>query len=346
MRFALTDDQVAFRDAVRDLLVKECPPEVVRAAWPLHQEAERRAGQGAGVGARASAERVDAVWHALADMGVLGLLVPEGGGGLGLDDVTAVAVLEETGYAAVPLPVVETVCVAAPLLHTGERREETTAVMNGDALATASHAPGLVPFAATARWAVIADVVSPKLISLHPAHVESVASVDGSRRIGRIDAGSGDPLDVDRATIVVACERAALGTAAQLIGLSRRMLDITVAYVGERTQFGAPVGSFQAVKHHLADARLQLEFAAPAVRAAAWSLATQQPTAARDVSIAKALASDGARVVARAALQSHGAIGYTVEYDLHLYFKRAYALAAAWGDAAWHRNRVADAIGV
>ncbi|HXH57209.1 acyl-CoA dehydrogenase family protein, partial [Iamia sp.] len=104
--------------------------------------------------------------------------------------------------------------------------------------------------------------------------------------------------------------------------------------------------SFQAVKHHLADAALRLRFAAPAVYGAAWSVATDQPTAARDVSMAKALASDGARGAGRAALQCHGAIGYTVEHDLHLYQKRAEALARSWGDAAWHRQRVARALGI
>jgi alkylation response protein AidB-like acyl-CoA dehydrogenase len=144
----------------------------------------------------------------------------------------------------------------------------------------------------------------------------------------------------------LAFDRMALGAAAELIGLNRRMLDLTVAYVSDRRQFGAPIGSFQAVKHHLADARLQLEFAAPAVYAAAWSLATGSADRERDVSVAKCLASDAARLTAKHALQCHGAIGYTVEYDLHLYFKGAFALAARWGDAAWHRARVGRAIGV
>jgi hypothetical protein len=124
------------------------------------------------------------------------------------------------------------------------------------------------------------------------------------------------------------------------------MLDLTVAYVGERRQFGVPVGSQQAVKHHLADAAMQLRFAAPAVYAAAWALDTGAATAGRDVSMAKALASDAARQTGRAALQCHGAIGYTVEYDLHLFLKRAEVLARAWGDAAWHRRRVAAALGI
>ena len=118
------------------------------------------------------------------------------------------------------------------------------------------------------------------------------------------------------------------------------MLDLTVGYVLERKQFGVQIGSFQAVKHHLADVALELTFAAPAVHRAAHSLATSAPTASRDVSMAKAMASDAARTAGRAALQCHGAIGYTVEYDLHLFLHRAEALARAWGSAAWHRDRV------
>jgi alkylation response protein AidB-like acyl-CoA dehydrogenase len=135
-----------------------------------------------------------------------------------------------------------------------------------------------------------------------------------------------------------------LGTAAQLVGLARRMIDLTVDYTKERTQFGVPIGSFQAVKHHLADARIALEFARPLVYRAAWSVAEGEPGRPVDVSMAKAQASDAAMLAARHALQCHGAMGYSFEYDLHLYMKRAWALAAAWGDAAWHRARVGRAI--
>jgi len=119
---------------------------------------------------------------------------------------------------------------------------------------------------------------------------------------------------------------------------------MTVEYVKERHQFGVPVGSFQAVKHHLANVALRLEFARPVVMGAAWSLSVDAPPASRDASMAKALASDAARFAARIALQCHGAIGYTREHDLHLYLSRVWALAAAWGDAASHRRRVADAV--
>ena len=124
------------------------------------------------------------------------------------------------------------------------------------------------------------------------------------------------------------------------------MLDITRAYVTTRRQFGVPVGSFQAVKHHLANAKLALEFAAPAVLAAGVALATSTDTRRRDVSMAAILASEAAQATAKAAIQCHGAIGYTVEYDLHLYLKRTWALARSWGDAAWHRDRVALSLGV
>jgi alkylation response protein AidB-like acyl-CoA dehydrogenase len=124
------------------------------------------------------------------------------------------------------------------------------------------------------------------------------------------------------------------------------MLDMTVEYVKEREQFGVPIGSFQAVKHHLANVGLRITFARPAVYRAAWSLATNDPGRAHDVSLAKALASDCALYAGRYALQCHGAIGYTEEADLQLFMKRAWALARTWGDAAWHRDRIGQALGV
>jgi alkylation response protein AidB-like acyl-CoA dehydrogenase len=118
------------------------------------------------------------------------------------------------------------------------------------------------------------------------------------------------------------------------------MIEMTVEYVKERKQFGVPVGSQQAVKHHLANARLALEFARPLVYRGAYSIAHDDPQRSEHVSMAKAQASDAATTAAGVALQCHGAIGYTTEYDLHLYMKRAWALARAWGDAAWHRARI------
>jgi alkylation response protein AidB-like acyl-CoA dehydrogenase len=143
---------------------------------------------------------------------------------------------------------------------------------------------------------------------------------------------------------VGANDRAAVGTAAQLVGLAARMIDMTVAHAKDRHQFGVPIGSYQAVKHHLANALLKVEYAKPAVYRAAYALTHAEPDASRDASFAKVYANDAAAFTAKIALQCHGAIGYSFEYDLHLWMKRAWVLQTAWGDTAFHRNRVADAI--
>jgi alkylation response protein AidB-like acyl-CoA dehydrogenase len=280
-------------------------------------------------------------------MGVPGLLVPEEAGGLGLDEVAAAVVWEQTGYAAVPFGVVEIAGVVAPLLAQAEevRAGLLASVLTGEErpVVQAPEASSVPWFDAAATRHVVALAVEAATIGDVDRAV-ATRSVDGARRLAEVVAV--EPVALVGGEVALAVRRATLGTAAQLVGLTQRMLDMTVAYVIERRQYGVAIGSFQAVKHHLADVRLQLEFARPAVLGAAWALATRQPTAARDTSMAKALASDCAQLAARKALQCHGAIGHTVEYDLHLFVKRAWALARAWGDAAQHRDAVARAIGL
>jgi alkylation response protein AidB-like acyl-CoA dehydrogenase len=314
MRFALTDDQVAFRDAARDLFAKEATPAVVRAAWD------------APVG-----ELDRGVWDSLDAMGVLGLLVPEDDGGLGLDETFLVPILEEAGRVALPHPLVDTAMVAAPLLGVG-----------AGMVVTDLGSP-IVGCAADADTLLLRSGDTLVRVGRDGAELTPVATVDGARRGATAAPGSaGEPVTEDPAAIELALDRGALGTAAFLVGLGQSMLDLTVGYVVERQQFGVAIGSFQAVKHHLADAALALEFARPAVLRAAWSVAQDSPTRDRDVSMAKAMASDAAELVGRKALQCHGAIGYTVEADLHLALKRTWALARTWGDSAHHTDRVAN----
>jgi alkylation response protein AidB-like acyl-CoA dehydrogenase len=290
LKFAFSDEQLAFRDAARDLLEKECPPHAVRAAWDN------------------DTGRVPGLWQKLVDMGLFEL-----------DEVDSVLVLEETGRACVPEPVVEAWALVQP--------DATLAVYG-------------------APYALYADTTELVVTQIDDRLVRATVgaaqlSVDGTRRLFSVTP-TDEVLPFD---VAVVPERAALAAAAQLVGLAQQMLDMSVAYVAQREQFGKPVGSFQAVKHHLADAALRLEFARPCVYRAAWVLAQgHTPERVPAVSLAKAQASDAATLAARKALQVHGAVGYTVEYDLHMWMKRAWALAAAWGDAAWHRNRVKDAI--
>jgi alkylation response protein AidB-like acyl-CoA dehydrogenase len=186
--------------------------------------------------------------------------------------------------------------------------------------------------------------------------LEPCAAVDGSCAVARAVAvdGPGTVLTDDPAQVEAAWLRGVLGTSAVLAGLAGRMLAMTVDYVRERRQFGVPVGSFQALKHALASALVAVEFARPMVLAAAWAQQTGAASAgaalagdaAAQTSAAKVLASDAARLVARTAIQCHGAMGYTTEYDLHLFAKRAWALAPAWGSPGWHRARLAGALGM
>jgi alkylation response protein AidB-like acyl-CoA dehydrogenase len=212
----------------------------------------------------------------------------------------------------------------------------------GDAtVVTAFNGQGAVVYAQTAD-VVVAGSDGGVFVLDDFEVVPLAGAVDGSRRLAAV-TGSGTRVG-DAAAFRVAFDRGVLGISAQLVGLTRRMLDMTVEYVAERRQFGAPVGSFQAVKHHLADARIALEFARPLVYRAAWSVSEGDAEAPVHVSMAKAAAGDAALITARKALQCHGAIGYSYEHDLHLFMKRAWALATAWGDAAFHRARVGRAI--
>ena len=285
MRFAFTEDQLAFRRAVREFFERECPPAYVRA-WVADGDPSQ-------------------LWKGLAALGVVGLTVPERFGGLGLGELELVLVLEEAGRAALPEPLAETTAVAAPLIR--EAADEDI----------------------QAEW--LPRVAAGEAIL-------SIRRGSGSVAIPEID------LEVTAHAAEAAFDRGALATSAVLCGIADRVIEMAASYAKERHQFGKPIGSFQAVKHLLADALLGLDFARPAVYRAAWSVANASPDRSRDVSMAKALASDAAVNACRSALQVHGAIGYTHEHDLHLWLNKGFILANAWGTAAWHRERVARAV--
>lgn len=362
MRFAPTTEQLEFAEAVSGLLEDTCDPAAVRQAWG--GEVGEHTGLGSGDGRNRTA------WDALTEMGVLGLMVPEADGGLAMTDDDLVGIAIECGYAGLPDPLVTTAGVAAAALSAAggaqdwlERIAAGATVVVGfgpePIVAAASSADGFLLFGhdpVSGEGDHGVRVVEPGEVQLH-----SLASVDGSRALSRVQcsATAGHTLaesevagsEVAESLTEEAFDRAATLDAALLVGLSRRMLDMTVEYVTERKQFGAPIGTFQAVKHHLADAGLGIEFAEPLVRNAAHVLAeghmdtpdADLPGAARRTvaaSMAKQRASLAAIATSEVTLQCHGAIGYTVEADLHLFMKRAWGLAHANGDADWHRSRV------
>ncbi len=325
MRFTFSEDQELFREAVGDMLSSQCPPDTIRDAW------------------NGDLTRARAVWAELMQQGLPLVAMPEAHGGIGLGVYALISLLRETGRAALVGPAFETALVG-PLALTGVHSAAAVleGIAGGEALiAGTPDAP--VPFA---DWGDHVLLVGPDQAWLAPAGAarrDPVRGTDRARGLARLELDVHDsrvltlPSEVaDRAR-----DAAALGAAAQLLGLAERMLDLAVAYAKVREQFRRPIGTFQAVQHHLADARVGLHTAEPLVFRAAHSLDHGEPGASLHVSMAKAQASDAATQVARKALQVHGAIGYSTEHDLHFFMKRTWALARAWGDAAHHRERVA-----
>ena len=311
MRFAFTEDQLLFAEGLRDMLSKECPPARVRAVWD----------DGSG--------HDPALWAQLAEMGVLSMLVPESAGGMGGTEVDLVLLLEELGRAAVPGPVLETAAVVAPALGDGS-------VIGTAALSPDGTQSPYVPHAQAADMVLVPGGI----IRTAGATVTDVEGIDGGRRLYEVDG----PVEAFAYDEDLAFDRGALAASAYLVGLSSWMIDTAAEYARQREQYGRPIGVNQAVKHLLADALLKVEFAKPAVYRAAWSVSVGEPTRSRDVSMAKAFASDAAYRATRSSMQVHGAIGYTWEADLQLWMKKAWALQRAWGDATWHRRRVAGAV--
>jgi alkylation response protein AidB-like acyl-CoA dehydrogenase len=282
-----------------------------------------------------------ALWRKLAGLGVTALAVPQRCGGLGAGLADVVAACEELGHHAVPGPVAES-AAAVPELITALADERLGArwlpgLAAGELIATLALPPWL-PYAADADAAGLVLIAGPDAVrlavpgarhrSVDPAR--SLSEVSGREVLARGPAAA--------AAVARAREAGTLACAAQLLGAGRALLEASVRHAGQRIQFGRPVGTFQAVKHQLADVAIGLEFARPLLNAAAAA-----PTA-RDVSAAKVACTDAARRAARAALQVHSAIGYTQELDLHLWLTKVRALAGAWGSQAEHRARVMAAI--
>jgi hypothetical protein len=184
-----------------------------------------------------------------------------------------------------------------------------------------------------APYALDADVAT----LLHGEVGEQLPSVDTTRRL--FEVAGAEPFDDQ------ALDRATLAAAAQLLGCGERLLADSVEYVRQRKQYGRTIGSFQAIKHQLADVRIALDFARPLVYGAALEVSTGSTSGGRSVSAAKVGAGDAAYLTSRVALQVHGAIGYTAELDLGLWINRVRALVGAWGSSSYHRGRIADSLG-
>ncbi|KOV86755.1 acyl-CoA dehydrogenase family protein [Nocardia sp. NRRL S-836] len=244
---------------------------------------------------------------------------------LGVEEVTdpvdLVVLFEELGHHAVGGPLVERYAVLPVLLG---------ADLAGQGTASVAFPPH-VPHAVEADRYYLVEGTT--LSEARPA--ATLPSVDPARTLVELVRGPVIATGVDAAR---AFDLGVLACSAQLLGLGRAMLDLATGHAKARAQFGRPIGSFQAVKHHLANVLIGLELARPLVFGAA---VTMKP---RDVSAAKVATAEAAWRAARTALQVHGAIGYTAEYALSRFLTRARALRGAWGSLSFHRTRVLEAL--
>ncbi|TWS21292.1 acyl-CoA dehydrogenase [Tsukamurella asaccharolytica] len=332
MRFAPSQENEAFAESLDDLL----------------------SGAGVVAAARAWADGDSGpgrkVWAALADLGVTGLAIAEEHGGVGGDAVDLAVAFQALGYHGVPGPVVESIAVlpallgeAAPLRALAEGAIGTVAL------------PPRTPFLLDADAADLRFVVGSDGAVAEAGAPSSgpLGSVDRTRRLFPVELNDVSEEETPGGTlqnIVQSAEGAgAFAVAGQLLGAGRRLLDDTVEYAKARAQYGKAIGEYQAIKHLLADVATRLELAAPLLSGAAVALTGGDSRGVdldpvRDVAAARVAAADAAYLAARTALQVHGAIGYTAEYDLGLWITKVRALQSAWGTQAEHRATVLDAI--
>jgi alkylation response protein AidB-like acyl-CoA dehydrogenase len=318
MRFAPSPEQREFASSLADLLADADTPSVIRA-WTTGDCAPGRK-----------------LWSRLAEQGVLALGLPVEHGGFGATPVDLVLAFEQLGRAGAPGPYVESVAVLPAILSGTSEAGRLESIGTGETVATLAMPPE-VPFAVDAAVADLVYLVDGPTLSTARV-TDTATSVDQARRLAGVEAA-----DVIAAVdSAAAFDLGALATAAQILGAGAVLLERSTAYAKQRMQFGKAIGSFQAVKHLLADAAVGLDLARPLLFGAALALDTA--TSARDVSAAKVACTDAAYRASRAALQVHGAIGYTAEYDLALWLTKVRALASAWGTQRLHRDRVLGAI--
>ena len=333
MDFTFTEDQLLFCDNIKKFLQNEVTADSIRASW------ETETG------------RSDKLWQQLVELGLTAMLVPEAFGGLGMNELDFVLLAQECGRVALPEPLVETALVATPLLASLAQHDARCAhvlekIASGERRIAVGHAVN--PLVADAHIADYLLLNSGNQIHLVPKdQVKLVAqqSVDPSRRLFAVEWKVTDETCISSGPegiglMAATLNRGALGAAAQMIGLAEAMVEKTVKYTTDRFQFGKPIGSNQALKHHMANCAVKIEFAKPVLYRAAYTVSQRPLHADFAVSHAKVFSGEAALLTAKNSIQSHGAMGYTWECDLHIWMKRAWALDKFWGHAGFHKNRL------
>jgi alkylation response protein AidB-like acyl-CoA dehydrogenase len=364
MYFDLTDEQQAIKQTAHDFLASRFKSERLREIV-------------------ASDDGFDASgWKEMAELGWAGLALPEEWGGQGLGIVDLAVLFEEMGYVCAPSPLLSNTIAGLALafagsdaqkerwlapLAAGELRGAPALVDAGapaepNRFALAAEADGdgvvldgektLVMDAASADFFLVASADGRRHVVEKGAEGVTVTpetSIDPTRRLSSVRlegvrVASENTLPGSTEDYWPVFQRACVALAAESTGLAQRSLDMSIAYAKDRQQFGRPIGAYQAVSHRCAQMLLETENARSAVYGAAWAADAEPQSLPLAASMAKAYASDAGWRVPDAAIQVHGGIGFTWEHDLHFFLKRGRANAATFGDAKWHRERVADAV--
>ncbi|HEX4733188.1 MAG TPA: acyl-CoA dehydrogenase family protein [Thermoleophilaceae bacterium] len=326
MNFDFTDDQRAIKETARDLLAKRFKLERLR------ELAE-------------SKTYADDAWNEVSELGWPGIFIAEEHGGQGLGVIELVILLEELGYVLAPLPFLSN-AAAGLILQDAGATDRLAGVASGEQRGTVGVVKdgraALVPDAEDADFIVLLDGTEATLVERGDAEVEAIDAIDPTRRYAAVTANGGESLgDVSRGRDLIA-----LATAAELVGISQRVMEMAIEYAKDRKQFDRPIGAYQAVSHACADMLKQVEGSRSLVYYAGWAADAAPDEFSLAASMAKAYASDAGWQVSASALQVHGGIGFTWEHDLHWFLKRAKTDGVLYGSARDHRERVAELAGL
>src|SRR6266404_8411050 len=353
MQFGLSESQQILRNNARKFFAAECPMFEVRRIMETETAHDPK------------------LWRKMAEQGFLGAVFPEDAGGMGLGLVELAALTEEMGRALVPGPYISTLLAGAALNAAGATKH-LSAIASGEATATlamlessaswdpdAVQMPALngeklfVPDAGVADFMLVVArswgdlalyLVDGKAVTKTP-----MPAMDLTRRLhkvafhntkGELLASGADA----RKALDHALDIATVALCGEMTGGMQRTLDIAVEYAKTRKQFGKPIGQYQAVQHQCADMLIWTESSRSAAYYAAWAMTEGIPEARVAVSVAKTYASDACREVGNRGVQVQGGMGFTWENDTHLFYRRAKASEIAFGDATFHRERIAKLV--
>jgi|SRR5579883_665533 alkylation response protein AidB-like acyl-CoA dehydrogenase len=349
MQFGLNEAQQILQKNARRFFAAECPMTEVRRIMETDTAHDEK------------------LWSHMAQQGFLGVVIPEEAGGMGLGVVELAALSEEMGRALVPGAFISNL-LASSAIHAAGSRKHLAEIASGKTKAT------LALLESSAKWdpdaiampalkgekmfvtdAAIADVIvvaardhgelALYLVDGKSAAKTPMPAVDLTRRIYKVSFNGGGELlargDAARKALDQALDIATVALCAEMTGGMQRTMEIAVEYAKTRKQFGKPIGQYQAVQHQCADMFLWTESSRSAAYFAAYALDSAIPEARSAVSVAKVYASDACRETGNRGVQVQGGMGFTWENDTHLFYRRAKASEIAFGDATYHRERIA-----